>query len=889
MTTTRTFGRKPTLAEMTEYYAREDVLDFLYDECQRRNIDIAFRRKRWPIKPTSKAHLREIIDDTIEQKIEKAYQLNAGNIDSIRLEKHDYLSFHAHTCITEGKKLVGFDLIFEADIQGWRRAFEDLCGVVKILDDFDVCYRIKYSGVRSLHLMIPFESFPKQFNGESILSQRDEIHSKLQSYFRRHGGMEKAHGGGVMRLAYSLNEDNGLVSLPILFHQLSDFRPWEANIYQVTIDKPWHGDVPANASQKMLTFLREVYDDDAKAKKQPKKMLSFGLEISEKNRSSYYYNVIGSPNLFGFPTFLKGNPPYPPLKKGGKGGFPQQVEASVDYRLEQWAARLKSDEPAARVEAAFSLMAAPKPVPVSVLKDGLLDDNPDVRWFLAESLQKRLNSEAIDLAGKLLWDDDQFVRISAVDALALSGENSLQALSSAMSADISASMEALNDVIYAIHKICPESEPNFFFSEKKKFHHKEKKRKFCESKAVQSFVESSGDAIARFLQNTIDSGQPYWRVRGYIRQLRELCKQYSIAEIAPFRESIKILVPRLLKSFSTEKPEYHQSPLPKVWHWQLAASGTGGCSILQEIRKNQAIPLMTMREIADSFGVDTVKIPSNRIPEEERAFLTQVVRESLVSMTVEQKARILVVFWLHSTKKLSEPAGNLLLHIDKSAAATAITQALARREFWVGRLKSAVELLKHIDPSTTESVAEWIGDISFQLGIVSNEASRKLAQEKDIDELVEMLSSQSWSMRRNAADALSQKCKSDEEIDKVIGVLEHPNNKARVATVLALGAMSNHPRALAALIGALNSSRFQVRLAALQTYIRLNPPDAIDVLLHVIQRQDSRQVKLAAVKELGQYLNDERVVHKLRNIHANDHFHQQIRTTAERLLRKIPK
>jgi HEAT repeat protein len=807
---------------MNEYYVREDVLDFLYDECQRRNIDIAFRRKRWPIEPTSKIHLREIIYDTIENKIKNTYR---G--DSIRLEKHDYLSFHTHTSITEGKKLVGFDLIFEADIQGWRRAFEDLCGVVKILDDFDVCYRIKYSGVRSLHLMIPFEAFPQKFNGESILSQRDEIHSKLRSYFRRHCGMEKAHGGGVMRLAYSLNEDNGLVSLPILSHQLSDFRPWEANIHQVIIDKPWHGDVPANASQKMFNFLREVYDDDIKTKKQEKKVISFGLKISEKKPYSYAV----------------------PSNKS----------------IEEWAVQLKSDEPVVRIEAAFSLMAAPKPVPVSVLKDGLLDDNPDVRWFLAESLQKRLDSEAIDLAGKLLWDDDQFVRISAIDALALSGKNSLQALSNAMSADISASMEALNDVVYAIHKICPEGE----------------------SKAVQSFVESSGDAIARFLQNTIDSGQPYWRIRGYIRQLRKLCKQYSIAEIAPFRESIKILVPRLLKFFSIEKPEYHQSPLPEFW--QIRLQGAGGCSILQEIRKNQAIPLMAIREIADSLGIDTVKIPSNRMPEEERAFLIQVVRESLVGMTVEQKARILVVFWLHCRRKLSEPAGNLLLHIDKSAAAMAITQALARREFWAGRLKSAVELLKQIDPSATESVTGWMDDVSYQLGVVSNEASRKLAQEKDINELVEMLAHQSWSLRRNAADALSQKCKSDEEIDKVIEVLRHPNNKARVAAVLALGAMSNHPRALAALIETLNSSRFKVRLAALQTYIRLNPPDAIDVLFHVIQRWDSRQVKLAAVKELGRYMNDERVVHKLRDIHANDHFHQQIRTTAERLLQQIRK
>jgi len=169
---TRTFGRFPTLGEMREYYARDDVLCFLYDECQMRNIDIAFRKKRWPIEPTSKSHLREIIEKTIKSKIERAHKNSTDPIDSIRLGKSDYLSFHFRTSITSGEELTGFDTIFEADMQGWRRSFEDLCGVIKLLDDFGVCYRTKYSGVRSLHFMIPFEALPKQFNGKPVLSQR---------------------------------------------------------------------------------------------------------------------------------------------------------------------------------------------------------------------------------------------------------------------------------------------------------------------------------------------------------------------------------------------------------------------------------------------------------------------------------------------------------------------------------------------------------------------------------------------------------------------------------------------------------------------------------------------------------------------------------------------
>jgi len=103
---------------------------------------------------------------------------------------------------------------------------------------------LKYSGVRSLHLMIPLEAFPRSFGGKSILS-----------YFRRHCGVKKIDQPTVLRLAYMLNEDKGLVNLPITPEELPLFRPWEVhlhNVTNVTIDQPWHGNVPTDASKKTL-------------------------------------------------------------------------------------------------------------------------------------------------------------------------------------------------------------------------------------------------------------------------------------------------------------------------------------------------------------------------------------------------------------------------------------------------------------------------------------------------------------------------------------------------------------------------------------------------------------------------------------------------------------
>jgi HEAT repeat protein len=805
MAAVRTLGRMPTLGEMKEYYARDDVLSFLYDECQMRNIDIAFKRKRWPINPTSKAHLRELIEETIEDKIERAYRNSSGPIDSVRLDKFDYLSFHFRTSITSGKKLTGFDTIFEADIQGWRRAFEDLCGVIDLLDDFGVCYRIKYSGVRSLHFMIPFESLPKQFNGRPVLSQRAEIQGKIGDYFRRRCGMKKAHGGGVMRLAYSLNEDNGLVSLPISSEGLSSFRPWEANIHNVTIDKPWHGDIPPGASRRMLKFLREVYDDDAKAgkgKSRSRGVLQYaptGLEISPKDRSSY-------------------------------------AAKSSEQSVAKLAKLLRSDAEADRVEAAWNLRATSEAVPISILEEGLNDKSPDVRWYLTEALQNHSGEDAVELAGKMLWDDDQFVRISAIDALALSGAGALQAVSNSMSVDVDASTDsarAVDDIIYAIRKICPEAESEF----------------------MRSFVKPIGSSIARSLLAGVSGERPFWPARRFLRRVKELCKQYGIDESVLFHDAIEAVVPCLLDSFAAVGQEYDDPWLPYQRLWTL-----------QEIRKNQAIPMMTMQEIAVSLGIHDVSVPSNRMTEEEREFLIQIVRGALAEKTLEQKAFILANFVLRGRKKMSKPAGKLLTRI------------------------------KEMYPTVEQPISELVGDApSRQLSVRANV---ELLQVKEIDELIGMLG-EGWRMRTAATQTLAEKCQSDEDVEKVIGALQSRGTKVRMGAVTALGAMmSRHKRAREAIAEALSAqgrtlkdrpfARWDVRRTALKIYVRSNPPDAVDVLLHAVDNWRSATARHDAVRELGRYMDDERVVSKLREIVAVEGFPLRARLAAERLLRQVP-
>ena len=860
MATIRTFGRMPTLGEMKEYYERDDALSFLYDECRMRNVDIAFRKKRWPINPTSKAHLREIIRETIESKIERAYRDFAGPIDSIRLEKFDYLSFHSHTSITSDEKLMGFDIIFEADMQGWRRAFEDLCGVIKLLDDFGVCYRMKYSGVRSLHFMIPFEAFPRQFNGKSVLSRRTGIQGKIQDYFRRYCGMKRAHGGSIMRLAYSLNEDNGLVSLPISSDELSSFRPWEANIHNVIVDKPWHGDIPSGASRNMLEFLREVYNADAKArerKSMSRGVLQYaptGLEIVPKDRSGY-------------------------------------AAKSVEYSVEKWAAQLlRAHEEVDRVEAAWNLMTMPETVPISVLKEGLDDENADVRWFLTETLQKRLDADAIRLAGKMLRDGDQFVRISAIDAFALAGENALSAVWDSMASDVSeSSIGSFSDVMYAVNKIGIEDK----------------------STVITSFIEAGGSrAIASSLEKTVASGQPGWRVCRYVRQVRELCKRHDVGDSVVFSETIRLLVPKLLRGCS------EGTATPHLY-----------VSTLQEIRKNEAVALMTIREIANSLGIDPVKIPENRMTEAEREFLQSIVKNALTDMSPKQKARILVLFMLHGKLRLMEPSTKVLLRIGIPEAVETMAQASTQKSAPSDRLVSVVSLLRQIEPSigrspSADKTLDQIGGNAAMpaliealrdedrrvrrsavraLGRIGNLAAvpalieafgdrttRNLAisalgliGQPAVPPLIKALRKDK-SITRRATTALALGRIGDPTVVPVlIEALKDKYVPVRANAVKALGAIGGTP-AISALIEALSDKSAPVRATAAKALGIIGDSAAVPALIKALT--DETQVRAHAARALGA-IGDSATVPALTEVLADEHW--WLRRWAGEALRNI--
>jgi len=359
MSQVRTYGRRPTLGEVKEYYAREDVLEFFNYACEKRKVFFSFRAEPSlksesgapPLEPENAEHLHQIITERIEKNMR-------GMGHDVRPSA--YPSFHGMTS-KDGDVMT--DFVMEADCQGWRRSFVDVRGAIEILSEFHVPYIAKFSGHRSLHVMIPREAFPEEFEGKSQKS----LESKLRDFFRAIALVRQAHGtGGILRLPYSLNENTGMVSLPINHERIDNFRPWEAIPHLVTEISPGLFDVPEDGRNRTSQFLQA-----ALIEKRITQLEGKIWRIQPKTDLDQYRHLVDDPSSI----------------------------------------QIGSDDPAQRAEAAWKLMVSGERVPDDIISGCARERSPDVRWFIAEALT------GDDRVSELLPEADEYAADAVSDSV----------------------------------------------------------------------------------------------------------------------------------------------------------------------------------------------------------------------------------------------------------------------------------------------------------------------------------------------------------------------------------------------------------------------------------------------------------------------------------------
>jgi HEAT repeat protein len=345
---TITVGRKPTLGEVLDYYTREDFLTFMLSVLERHRVvtvipETLHWEPNWKRDEVTGATVAELRDLVVAQVTEALPDVG-------RDERPDYYpSFHRSVWWrAEPGERRGKDCVFEADLPTWRDAFRDVGAAITLMERHGVRYRHKFSGHRSLHIVLPAGLLPRGYRGKSA--------QKLALHITRWSGAQAHVLPKITRMPYSLNEDTGLVCLPIARGELAAFRPWRANLHRVTVrGEAWHEALTSEDAANFAAFLEAI-------------------ETHEPDVDARYF----IPDTRG---------------------------------IAQAARRPVADA------AAWSPLTAEAPLSEPALRAALDAPEPDVRWLAIEAYLLHGTGLSPKTVRRLLAESEEYTQVAAVDVL----------------------------------------------------------------------------------------------------------------------------------------------------------------------------------------------------------------------------------------------------------------------------------------------------------------------------------------------------------------------------------------------------------------------------------------------------------------------------------------
>jgi HEAT repeat protein len=367
-----TLGRRPTLGEVLDYYARDDFVRFLLDTCRTWRVVMVI---------STKLHWEPNWDEN---------EIDAGDVEGLRrsilgkiaerlpeVRPHErpsyYPSFHqsvwrrpdgADESLRQGRRAKSRmrDCVFEADLPTWRDSFRDMSAILDLMDRHGVRYRHKFSGHRSLHVVLPAEALPEGYRGKGAR----RLVSRLLAWGGSHAHLLPA----ITRMPYSLNEDTGLVCLPIERDALSAFRPWQANLHLVEIGEAWQERMTGDDQARVEALLEALKAPESKGEQPAGDLASRAFFVPDRAKiCSAYRGRLGG------------------LQGGGAVG------------------------------SAWKLLAGGRALSEQALIEGLACPDVDARWLTVEAFF--LNGTGLSREGflKLLEEEEEYVRPAATDVL----------------------------------------------------------------------------------------------------------------------------------------------------------------------------------------------------------------------------------------------------------------------------------------------------------------------------------------------------------------------------------------------------------------------------------------------------------------------------------------
>lgn len=159
---------------------------------------------------------------------------------------------------SKGKQVC--DAILELDYKSsWKKCFEMTRPVVEMLRDNGAVFRMKFSGHCSVHIIIPGEVLRMQGlpldHSKFFRCLSDIVKKQIKEPRYLDTSFHMPHH--FLRLAYSINENTGLVSLPFNVDDYDRFDPSQARPEKVKPLSDWWK-IPQDSPQRMKDFIRYV-------------------------------------------------------------------------------------------------------------------------------------------------------------------------------------------------------------------------------------------------------------------------------------------------------------------------------------------------------------------------------------------------------------------------------------------------------------------------------------------------------------------------------------------------------------------------------------------------------------------------------------------------------
>ena len=245
------------------YYSRPDIQQAMFEYAKGRKITVL-------------RHFRALYPEIKEPEDILYISLYHAECSSLWPSLHGQISRK----LENGEQVC--DFIIEIDYKrSWETCFRATRPIIQMFLDFGVHACVKFSGHCSAHVIIPGEIFPVDKRSTGVRSALMQFVGTVVKQAQKldRSFTSPAH---FLRLAYSINEKTGLVSLPIRLEEFDNFFWQEAKLEEVKVIDDWWGLVPADAQERMSKFLKFALHQKQFTAKKKKEIAKQFLKIDVK-------------------------------------------------------------------------------------------------------------------------------------------------------------------------------------------------------------------------------------------------------------------------------------------------------------------------------------------------------------------------------------------------------------------------------------------------------------------------------------------------------------------------------------------------------------------------------------------------------------------------------